>query len=216
MFHSILITDGNQALRLEAFTKLTKLKPDPNPDFIILNPEPSITIKLVRELESFLSKKPYAAKLKTVLILEADKITAPAQHALLKTLEEPPANSQIFLLCQNQSNLLTTITSRCQIIKIKADLQLDKAQIKTQQELFKSITNSSLGQRVNLASQLIKNKKEALDFCGLQIQFLKPSLKKHSHLVKKLLTATSQLNANVNPKLVIENLLFSYPSISKN
>ncbi len=211
MFHSILISGSNQAQRLEKFRSLTNLSLKPNPDLHILEPEPSITIKQIRSLNTFLAKKPYVAKLKTVLILKADKLTQEAQHALLKTLEEPPANSQIILLTPTQSSLLPTIISRCHLITIKATTKLTKDQLKTESDIYKNVSNSSLGQRVNLSLSFAGNKQAALEFCQLQLLFLKPKLKKYPDLVKKITQAINQLNANINPKLVIESLLFSYP-----
>lgn len=48
-----------------------------------------------------------------VIVEDADTMTQRAQNRLLKTLEEPPGNSVIFLLSENIENLVQTIQSRC-------------------------------------------------------------------------------------------------------
>jgi DNA polymerase-3 subunit delta' len=62
-------------------------------------------------------------------------MTVPSQNALLKMLEEPPANTTFYLTCQSQMTMLPTIRSRAKTIslevaeikedpKILADLKL--------------------------------------------------------------------------------------------
>ena len=50
---------------------------------------------------------------KVLFIREADKLSRSASNAILKTLEEPPANTIIILLCEYEKQLLPTIRSRC-------------------------------------------------------------------------------------------------------
>ena len=55
---------------------------------------------------------------KVLLIPEADRMTEAAANALLKTLEEPPAESLIILTTGNIRNLLPTILSRTMKISV--------------------------------------------------------------------------------------------------
>ncbi len=50
---------------------------------------------------------------KVFIIDEAELLASPAQNALLKTLEEPPASTYIILVTMQQDRLLPTIRSRC-------------------------------------------------------------------------------------------------------
>jgi len=61
--------------------------------------------------------KPFNSKYKVALIDNADLLTEDAANALLKTLEEPPGHSIIFLIAKNKDSLLETIVSRCRVIK---------------------------------------------------------------------------------------------------
>lgn len=86
-----------------------------HPDFFILksNTENSeITIDLTRKFMSDFSETPFASKNKVGLIDNAENLNLVSQNALLKTLEEPPANSVLILLASRK--LLPTIISRMQ------------------------------------------------------------------------------------------------------
>src|SRR5947209_8833539 len=54
---------------------------------------------------------------KVFVIEQAELMNAPAQNALLKTLEEPPGRALIILLTDQIGLLLPTIRSRCQAIR---------------------------------------------------------------------------------------------------
>jgi DNA polymerase III delta prime subunit len=54
-----------------------------------------------------------------VFIISASGMTSEAQNALLKTLEEPPANALFIFLVPAPEMLLATVRSRSQILKLK-------------------------------------------------------------------------------------------------
>jgi len=60
--------------------------------------------------------KPSAASCKIFIVLEAQLMSRSAQNALLKTLEEPPANTYLFLISEQIGTLLPTIRSRSQTL----------------------------------------------------------------------------------------------------
>jgi DNA polymerase-3 subunit delta' len=64
--------------------------------------------------------KPNRGRAKVFLIREADVITAQAQNALLKTLEEPPGTTYLILLVTSLDALLPTTLSRCQVVQFDA------------------------------------------------------------------------------------------------
>ena len=57
--------------------------------------------------------RPFEARRRVVIIDEADAMLAPAQSALLKTLEEPPSASIFILVSSLPDSLLPTVSSRC-------------------------------------------------------------------------------------------------------
>ncbi len=79
----------------------------------------------VRSAILFISQKPVDANYKTVLIEAADDMNASASNTLLKTLEELPPGGLIMLLARSVSNVLPTIVSRCSVIHLspEADIQ---------------------------------------------------------------------------------------------
>ncbi len=63
---------------------------------------------------------------KVFILDEAELIDPTGQNALLKTLEEPPANTYIFLITSHPERLLPTIRSRCQAVQF---LPLEEAEL---------------------------------------------------------------------------------------
>ena len=78
-----------------------------------------IRIEQVRDIESFLNLTPYEGLCKVVIVDGAELMNTAAANALLKTLEEPPANSRLLLLTANEDALLPTIRSRCSALYLK-------------------------------------------------------------------------------------------------
>ncbi len=77
----------------------------------------NILVDAVRDLEKEANFLPYEAKARFFIIDDADKMNDAASNALLKTLEEPPPTSHIFLITSRPDSLLPTIRSRCQMLR---------------------------------------------------------------------------------------------------
>ena len=91
------------------------------PDYVLLTPEEDsrvITIDAVREILQFIYKTPQIARNKVVLIDPADALNVNAANALLKGLEEPPANTYFLLSSASPSRLPATIRSRCRRMRM--------------------------------------------------------------------------------------------------
>ncbi|HEY8901196.1 MAG TPA: AAA family ATPase [Chthoniobacterales bacterium] len=94
-----------------------------HPDFHQAEPESKsrrILIEQIRHLEQALRTKPSAGLRKVAIIHEADRLQPQAANAFLKTLEEPPAGSHLFLTSSSPDALLETILSRCIVVQIQA------------------------------------------------------------------------------------------------
>lgn len=72
----------------------------------------------LRDALSFAAQKPYEAKHKAVVIESADDMTDAAANSLLKTLEEPEADTVFLLSARSVCGVLPTIASRCAIIPL--------------------------------------------------------------------------------------------------
>ncbi len=65
-----------------------------------------------------LSLTTYESEYKIMVIWQAEKMNQSAANKLLKILEEPPDKTLFLLVCENEDQLLRTIVSRTQLIKI--------------------------------------------------------------------------------------------------
>lgn len=89
-----------------------------NPDFSEILPDGNnVKIEQIREMQRKIVEQPIISHKKVYIIDDADLMTREAQNCLLKTLEEPPEFACIILVGANESNFLSTIKSRCTIIK---------------------------------------------------------------------------------------------------
>lgn len=92
-----------------------------NPDFQEIKPDGnSIKIEQIREMQRRIIEQPIISNKKVYIINDADLLTKEAQNCLLKTLEEPPEFATIILIGSNESKFLSTIKSRCTIIKFQS------------------------------------------------------------------------------------------------
>lgn len=93
-----------------------------HPDVIWVTHEKPNTIgveDIRTQLNQDIEIKPYYGPKKIYIISECEKMTVQAQNALLKTLEEPPSYGLIFLLTTNAEALLSTILSRCVVLRMR-------------------------------------------------------------------------------------------------
>lgn len=89
-------------------------------------PSKEITIDDVRALDNMVNQTSHRGGRRVVVLYPAHKLNRNAANALLKTLEEPPANTVFILLAHDVRQLLPTIVSRCQMVNASAP-QADEA-----------------------------------------------------------------------------------------
>ncbi|MCX6056330.1 MAG: DNA polymerase III subunit delta' [Chloroflexi bacterium] len=97
----------------------TKLQ---QPDLSIVEAETEgglIKVDQIRTLQRSLSLSPYEAKFRVALLLNFQRANHNAQNALLKTLEEAPKQVILLLTADAPDNLLPTISSRCEILRLR-------------------------------------------------------------------------------------------------
>ena len=98
------------------------LNGDLNREYVdIINYRPSkasFGVDDVREIIDEVNKKPFEGDKKVIIIHQGNKLTIQAQNALLKTIEEPPTEVYIIILCESLELILDTIKSRCEIYKL--------------------------------------------------------------------------------------------------
>lgn len=181
-----------------------------------LAPDPtSIGIKAVQELVLSLSVS--SAKPRIIWIEEAQTLTTEASNTLLKVLEEPPANTTLYLTCPNGSALLPTIRSRCQIVGLK-DLNLSP--LTSLLPSLKPLFALSPGDRLQHLSDFPSDKSELLAYFSTLAQEISQTIKKTtnktglnllSSLADLTLTTYGDLQSNVNLTLALSHYLLHLP-----
>lgn len=231
------------------------------PYYLLVEPDGnSISIDTIRGVQRFMHLKTLGRQqLRRVLVIEnAQAMTIEAQNAFLKLLEEPPADTVILMSVANPSNLLPTIRSRVQVIRINAppeDATMDyfvqnnykSADIQrayhisqgrpglmqavlehdsthslvAQIEIAKKLLAEPLVQRLAQVDELAK-KKDELGELMRAIQLVchaalvqasqreeRAQIKRWHHSLAKLSSAQDAYVRNVNPKLLLSDLLIN-------
>ena len=93
-----------------------------HPDVIVVGTDPERTARVVsvrqaRALIQSLALRPHSARRRFVIIDPADAMNAASANALLKTFEEPPAETGFILVTSQSGALLTTVRSRSQQVR---------------------------------------------------------------------------------------------------
>ncbi len=110
-----------------------------------------------------ISLKSYEAKYKIVIIWMVDRMNESASNKLLKTFEEPPANTIIILIGEKYEQLLPTVRSRAQLIKVPqikdADIIDQLVKEGVEDRMARDVAMLSNG-NWNLAKEIINNAEE--------------------------------------------------------
>lgn len=214
---TIFIIDS-QTSEIDAMNQeLTKLQSPPKAeDIIIINQELStIKIEQVRQLGRELSYASYSSHTRYVVILAADLLTIPAQNSFLKLLEEPPANTAIWMITSYPELLLPTIRSRCtELFRIDRENANRLTVIKSAEINIDELVNFSHRSLIDLA-EANKDRQQAQSYILNMIyathQMMEnfPDQKKYQLVLEYALTAHQQLAANTNPQLTLEHCFFA-------
>ena len=97
-----------------------KIKSANHPDILHLKPTgDTIKVGQIRDLLDTMALKPFEAKTRVVILQDAQALNPSAGNALLKALEEPPADTLFILTTEELSDLMPTIVSRCQHVRFR-------------------------------------------------------------------------------------------------
>ncbi len=140
-----------------------KINSTDHADVLLVKPEGEmIKIDQIRELQKRLHYRPMEGGRRACLIDPADKMNEAASNALLKTLEEPPQETHLFLITSRPYQLLSTIQSRCQWVKFKALSVSQIVQILQREErldpgkasFYASLAGGSAGKALSLSDRV--------------------------------------------------------------
>jgi DNA polymerase-3 subunit delta' len=114
-----------------------------------------------------LSFKPYESEFKLLLIFKPESLNQDASNKLLKLIEEPTDKTIIILIAEDEEQLLKTITSRTQIIRIPPiDQKILNAKLeeKTSKEIANRIAGLSQGDYSFALSKIEKEEEDLFFF----------------------------------------------------
>ncbi|HEX8846612.1 MAG TPA: DNA polymerase III subunit delta' [Pyrinomonadaceae bacterium] len=166
-----------------------------HPDVALARPFNRILrIGPMRELEREANFRPFEGKARVFIIEEADKLNPQSSNALLKTLEEPPANTHLVLTTSRPAALLQTIRSRCQMIRFAPLVpeEIEKHLLESKQfspedaRLLSHASQGSVGRALATDPEALRQQREAM--LGVLNALCKPNDRAH------LLRASEELN----------------------
>lgn len=197
---TLIIASSPKIAYQKALTLFSELghKEQNNPDLFILD---DYSISAVRTLKKFLSQKPFNHNSKIIFIPEIENLNSESQNALLKTLEEPGDNNYLILTSTNITQLLPTIISRCQKIKISSDT------IKSDTKLWPitGIAKKDLDYATTITADKTEIKSLLQAQLGAYQQLLSESPTSNtSQIIKKLISSLDLINNNVDPKSALD------------
>jgi DNA polymerase-3 subunit delta' len=158
------------------------------------NKQGNITAQECNDIIRKLNLKSFESGYK-ILVLWMPEYLGKEGNKLLKVIEEPPANTLFILVAESESGILSTIRSRCQLIKIPAlepkDIEESLLAKKAcTAEQAKQMSNTSQG-NYREALQLLQHADE--DFHGLLRDWLNATLKNQPIAQVKLIEEISRL-----------------------
>ena len=212
-------------LAKSAGVDLTKVSPDV---FIISPLKKTIGIDEIRELKKHIFQKPVKDKFKFVVIEQAEKLTQEAQNALLKIFEEPPGHAIIVLESTKKSQILPTIQSRAIIKRVYDDkFQNDEINLIEENETASLLEKISkienpadwLDNQIIILYNQLKNSVRANQssvrahpHASSAARSNGPATSDVAHIrdaIEECAKTKAMVDANVNPKFALANLIFS-------
>ena len=79
----------------------------------------TLKVDQIRDTRRSLTLKPYIANYRVAVFLRFQQANDNAANALLKTLEEAPSYAVLILTADNPEQLLPTIVSRCEVLRLR-------------------------------------------------------------------------------------------------
>ncbi len=207
---SLLIVGADQETRTQH-----ALTYEPKSLYILDGTQEGISIESVRAFQQSLSLSNTSQNTRHAFILEAQNLSLPAQQSLLKTLEEPPLETQFILTATKSSDLLPTIISRCEVIHLQNTLELSKENADSAKELLGKISTSNHAKLINLSESLSKDRGQLDNLLLLLESSLHSSpTNKRARAAGLVQTCINDLKANIQPQLAIEHMLFNLKALT--
>ena len=215
------------------------------PSLIVIEPNgKNIKKEQILDLKSRFSTIPIYTKDNIYIIKQAECLNSSSANSMLKFLEEPENNILGFFLTNNINNVITTIKSRCEILKINYDvpaeslyennyfenvynfiknIELDPSKaILENKNLLKNYSNRDdffniFKLILQIYKEAVENKKtnQDLEFCSKFNFLLRLDLKKLIQKVQIISAYLDELNYNVNMELFLDKLVIELSDLNE-
>jgi DNA polymerase-3 subunit delta' len=154
-------------------TPCKKIEHRTHPDIFWIEPEGDyVKIDQIRKMQEQIKFTLYEGKSKVVIINNAQNMNLQSSNCLLKTLEEPPPHTVLFLLTTAPYRMLPTIRSRCQRVMfqpLSSELIVEllrklRGENNGELKLSASLSGGSIGKALQwLEGDALKGRKQLLE-----------------------------------------------------
>lgn len=187
--HHAYAIDGGTNTKKELFEileDLWKISTKGNPDFSYRQ-FASLGVDEARLIKNGALGRTFSAG-KKIFVIDADSMTVEAQNSLLKIFEEPTPDTHFFIIGNCVKNLIPTLISRLQVVKLSSGKSFDansftenflKASISKRLEIIKKLTDDIKDER--------RPKAEALTLLNEIEKIVYSATKKEGKLPDKIL-----------------------------
>ncbi len=179
---------------------------------------PSATKYTIADVKQVLADiKVFNSQKRLYYFPDFDNSSVDAQNAMLKMLEEPPANVHFVLTAQSTSRLLPTIVSRTKVVNVgpRSIPTLDSG---TAHALEQFLEKKSL-KGLDFKAFTVKDGKEAREICDQIVVFFRKLMSKDKSapvVMKEGLRLRALMeNNNLTPQMTIDHILIFISGIYK-
>lgn len=166
---------------------------------IVIPKANTIKVNSIRDIRKESAYAPVGGRKKIFIILDAEEMNDEAANALLKTLEEPHADTVLILTSSNTASLLPTIISRCQHLRFDPLTEDDIANAimsrmnydRERSKVIAQLSNGSFTNAIQYCTTSIHERREfAIEL--LRVMLLRP----RTHILSEIDKLATQYQKN--------------------
>ena len=177
------------------------------PEIEIIKPDGQwIKKEQLQKLQKEFETKPLIGNKRIYIIQNAERLNKSAANSILKFLEEPEGSIIAILLTDNIYSILTTIRSRCQILRLKQTINKQESELDKIKQIINNETmdEEKINKVVELVNYYEKNHLNTLLYFGkLWNDYIKTKDEMYSSFEIMTLYYKDILNSKLNKQLEI-------------
>lgn len=162
-----------------------------SPDYFLMK-EASFGINDARKLSAMAVRKAFTER--KIFLIVPEVITPEAQNALLKTFEEPIADTHFFLVVRDEGVVIPTLRSRMALVRLEGENEISGE--------AKKFLNSALKERLNFVKKFVDKEENLSAFLDNLLLLAKNSEMKKNIFTMRLLSDQRAASS----RLILEHL----------